>query len=121
MLNKSILITGGCGFIGSNLCDMFIRMGYTIICVDSLDEFYSSEIKFNNIRHLFKSNKFHFEHTDMTNKALLEFIFKAYAVDAVIHLASKVNVQYSIEKEAEYIYTNVTCTSILLDVMRNRN
>ena len=72
---KTILVTGGAGFIGSNLCDFLINKEITIVCLDNFDNFYSEEIKKNNIKHLIKNPLFKLIKGDVRNKVLLEEIF----------------------------------------------
>jgi dTDP-glucose 4,6-dehydratase len=73
-----VLITGGAGFLGSNLCDRFLTEGHTVIAVDNL-------ITGNtrNIAHLAGNTNFLFIHHDVTN-----YIYVAGDVDAVLHFAS---------------------------------
>lgn len=73
-----IVITGGAGFIGSHLCDYFIKKGHYVICVDNL---ITGNIK--NVEHLFGNEKFLFIKHDVTN-----YIHVPGKVDAVLHFAS---------------------------------
>ncbi len=73
-----ILITGGAGFLGSHLCDRFIREGYDVICVDSLITGSG-----DNIAHLFGNPKFKFIKHDVT-----EYLHVAGPLEYVLHFAS---------------------------------
>lgn len=73
-----VVITGGAGFIGSHLCDYFIKKGHFVICIDNL---ITGNIK--NIEHLFGNEKFLFIKHDITN-----YIHVPGKVDAVLHFAS---------------------------------
>ncbi len=73
-----IVITGGAGFIGSHLCDYFIKKGHYVVCIDNL---ITGNLK--NIEHLFGNDKFLFIKHDVTN-----FIHVPGKVDAVLHFAS---------------------------------
>lgn len=77
-MKKRILITGGAGFIGSHLCNVFIKKGYTTICVDNLITG-SSE----NIKHLLKDKNFKFVKHDVS-----QYIDIKGKVDYVLHFAS---------------------------------
>ena len=73
-----LLITGGAGFIGSHLCDFFVRKGYRVIAMDNL---ITGSVK--NIDHLFKNKRFSFVKQDVTN-----YIHVEGKLDAVLHFAS---------------------------------
>ncbi len=78
MAKKSILITGGAGFLGSHLCDRFLSEGYRVIAMDNL-------ITGNlaNIEHLFKDKDFEFHHHDVS-----KFVFVPGKLDYILHFAS---------------------------------
>ncbi|MDX5397742.1 MAG: GDP-mannose 4,6-dehydratase, partial [Hymenobacteraceae bacterium] len=61
MTKKRVLITGGAGFLGSHLCDRFIREGYHVIAMDNL---ITGNLK--NIEHLFQLEQFEFHHADVS-------------------------------------------------------
>ena len=78
MVSKRILITGAAGFLGSHLCDRFIREGYQVIGMDNL---ITGDLK--NIEHLFKLKDFEFYHHDVS-----KFIHVTGKLDYVLHFAS---------------------------------
>jgi dTDP-glucose 4,6-dehydratase len=78
MSQKRILITGAAGFLGSHLCDRFIKEGYRVIGMDNL---ITGDLR--NIEHLFKLPQFEFYHHDVT-----KFIHIAGPVDYILHFAS---------------------------------
>lgn len=75
---KRILITGGAGFLGSHLCDRFIKEGYHVIAMDNL-----STGSLENIQHLFPLKEFEFYHHDVT-----KFIHVPGKLDYILHFAS---------------------------------
>ena len=75
---KKILVTGAAGFLGSHLCDRFIKEGYYVIGMDNL-----ITGRMENIQHLFKLPNFEFYHHDVTN-----FIHIPGDLDYVLHFAS---------------------------------
>ena len=77
-MGKRILITGGAGFLGSHLCDRFIKEGYEVIAMDNL---ITGDLK--NIEHLFKLKEFSFYHHDVT-----KFIHVPGDLDYILHFAS---------------------------------
>ncbi|MFT3843564.1 MAG: SDR family oxidoreductase [Lacibacter sp.] len=78
MDRKRILITGAAGFLGSHLCDRFIKEGYHVIAMDNL---ITGDLK--NIEHLFKLEQFEFYHHDVT-----KFIHIPGKLDYILHFAS---------------------------------
>lgn len=78
MESKRILITGAAGFLGSHLCDRFIKEGYRVIAMDNL---ITGDLR--NIEHLFKLEQFEFYHHDVT-----KFIHIPGKLDYILHFAS---------------------------------
>jgi len=78
MEQKTVIVTGGAGFLGSHLCDKFINEGMKVFCVDNL---LTGNIK--NIEHLFKLKEFVFVNHDVTN-----FIHVPGKIDYILHFAS---------------------------------
>lgn len=78
MAKKRVLITGGSGFLGSHLCDKYIREGYHVICMDNL--LTGSE---ENVSHLFGNKNFEFHKHDVTN-----YVYVKGDLDMVLHFAS---------------------------------
>ena len=78
MASKRILITGAAGFLGSHLCDRFIKEGYSVIGMDNL---ITGDLK--NIEHLFKLKEFEFYHHDVS-----KFIHVSGELDYILHFAS---------------------------------
>lgn len=77
-VRKRVLITGAAGFLGSHLCDRFIREGYHVFAMDNL---ITGDLK--NIEHLFKLEQFEFYHHDVT-----KFIHIPGSLDYILHFAS---------------------------------
>ena len=77
-MKKRVLITGAAGFLGSHLCDRFIKEGDFVIAMDNL---ITGDIK--NIEHLFKHKNFEFYHHDVS-----KFVHVAGDLDYILHFAS---------------------------------
>jgi len=111
---KSILITGGAGFIGSNLVEYFVEKypDYKFVIIDLLT--YAGDIE--NLKSVKNSKNFTFVHGDICDIDLVERIFQHYYINGVIHLAAESHVDNSITDPGIFIETNVKGTFTLLDV-----
>ena len=101
----NILITGGAGFIGSNICDKYIAEGHNVFVIDNL-----SNGKENNIKSAVK-----FFNKDIYQDDL-EFIFKENGIDVVNHLAAQIDLRYSIKNPLFDARINIEGSLKLLDL-----
>ena len=119
-----ILVTGGAGFIGSNLIRTLFQSnpGIKITCIDNFDPFYATELKEFNIRDFKANPDFHFLFTDIsvtTAEELGELI--PDKVDAIVHIAAKAGVRPSILNPLAYQQTNVIGLQHILDFAKEKN
>lgn len=108
-----IVVTGGAGFIGSNLVDILLERGHTVSVVDNL-----STGKFDNlfkVKDAAKENRFHFLHMDIRDDSLAA-AFKGKDVNAVIHLAAQIDVRYSVKHPVIDADVNVLGTLNVLEM-----
>ncbi len=116
-MNKTILVTGGAGFIGSHLIDRLLDADNQIICLDNLNDYYNPLIKaLNQSAHLDHEN-YTFIKGDIRDADLLTELFKNNDVDVVIHLAAMAGVRPSIEDPVLYTDVNINGTQTLLEAM----
>lgn len=112
---KTILVTGGAGFIGSNFIKYILgKYPYRVINLDLLTYAGNSE----NIKGLAKSTHYTFVKGDVANRALVSEVFDKYTIDCVVHMAAESHVDRSIEDPEVFIRTNVLGTQVLLDVAK---
>jgi dTDP-glucose 4,6-dehydratase len=112
--NKSILVTGCAGFIGSNFAPYFLdkHSNYNIINLDLLT--YAGNLK--NLEECENNPRYKFIKGDICNRELVEFIFNEYDIKGVIHFAAESHVDNSIKSPSVFIETNVNGTFTLIDV-----
>jgi len=67
-----VLVTGGAGFIGSHLCERLLREGYLVTCLDNLDPYYPSEVKWANIPAALQDRNFRFVRGDILDAGLVD-------------------------------------------------
>lgn len=115
---KTILVTGGLGFIGSHCSWLLADKGYKVIAVDNLVNT-SAQVatKISNLLTDDKKANFEFVELDLRDKAKLEQVFAQNSIDAVIHFAALKAVGESVSKPLEYYNNNVYSTIVLLEVM----
>lgn len=109
-----LLITGGCGFLGSNLAKYGIENGYEITIFDNLSRLGSVQ----NLEWLKNAGDFQFVHGDIRNKNDVESLIKFNEFDAIFHLAGQVAMTTSIENPYKDFETNTIGTINLLDSIR---
>ena len=110
-----VLVTGGCGFIGSALCRFGVQnLGWTVVNIDSLT--YASTS--GSTAMLDRSGKYSFVKADITDKDALDRILAEHQPDAIVHLAAESHVDRSIDGPLAFVNTNVTGTACLLEAAR---
>jgi dTDP-glucose 4,6-dehydratase len=115
-INKTILITGGAGFIGSHVVRLFVNKypNYKIVNGDALT--YAGNLE--NLKDIESKPNYAFEKMDITDEARVDELFKQYHFDAVIHLAAESHVDRSILDPLAFVKTNVLGTAVLLNAAR---
>ena len=110
---KKVIVTGGSGFIGSNLVNFLIKKKFFVINLDKLT--YSSNTYENDLRN--KKN-YKLIKVDIINKTNIIKIIKKYKPKAIFNLAAETHVDRSIDSPANFIHTNINGTFNLLEALR---
>ena len=112
-MNKNIIVTGGLGFIGSNLIDLLISKKYSVINLDKVS--YSSN--FYNLKEHKNNTKYKFIKCDLNSKKILNILLK-YKPICIFNLAAETHVDRSIDGPKNFINSNVLGTFNLLEAFK---
>jgi len=115
-MNKTILVTGGAGFIGSHVIRQFVQKypDYKIINLDKLT--YAGNLE--NLKDIEDAPNYEFVKGDIYDAEFLDQLFDKYSIDGIIHLAAESHVDRSITDPNEFIKTNIVGTVNLLNVAK---
>jgi len=112
-MNKNIIVTGGLGFIGSNLIDLLISKKYSVINLDKIS--YSSN--FYNLKEYKNHTKYRFIKCDLNSKKILSILMK-YKPICIFNLAAETHVDRSIDGPKNFINSNIIGTFNLLEAFK---
>jgi len=114
----TIVVTGAAGFIGSQVSQQLLEQGYEVIGIDNLNDYYDLRIKEWRLSLLNSHPNFVFYRADIENLDAIRIIFNLHRPEAVINLAARAGVRYSIENPHVYMTTNAHGTLNLLELCR---
>ena len=115
-MNKTILVTGGAGFIGSNFIYLLLdeRPEWKVVCVDALT--YAANI--HTLNKALQNKNFVFHKEDIRNREGIFSIFKKENPDIVVNFAAESHVDRSIENPGIFLETNILGTQVMMDACR---
>ena len=116
-----ILVTGAAGFIGFNFAKYLLKNRYIVFGIDNFDNYYSTKFKHLRIKELKKSNNFHFQKIDITNKINLKKYFKDKNFKFIFHFAAQAGVRYSLINPKKYVKVNKIGFENLVKNLGNQN
>ena len=119
--NKTILVTGSSGFIGSFLCKRLLKENSDIkvIGLDNMNDYYDVRLKESRLEELSKFDNYTFIKGNLADKELINKIFEEYKPNIVVNLAAQAGVRYSIDHPDCYIESNVIGFFNILEACRH--
>lgn len=117
--NKTYLITGAAGFIGSYLSERLLEQDCKVIGIDNMNDYYEVSLKEARLEQLQAYKKFTFIKGNIADKEQINQLFKTYNPNIVVNLAAQAGVRYSIDNPDVYIESNIIGFYNILEACRN--
>lgn len=119
--NRTVLLTGVAGFIGSNLAKRLLSQieGIKIIGIDNMNDYYDIRLKVVRLQELSEQLNFVFVKGNIADKELIRQVFEEYHPDVVVNLAAQAGVRYSITNPDSYIESNIIGFYNILEACRH--
>jgi nucleoside-diphosphate-sugar epimerase len=119
MTGKRYLVTGAAGFIAARTTEMLLESGAEVVGIDNLNDYYDVRVKEHRLAALQARPGFTFHRMDIEDRAAVNRLFDGEPFDAVLNLAARAGVRYSMENPFVYLTTNANGTLHLLEAMRH--
>lgn len=116
---KKILVTGTAGFIGFHFAKKLCELGYDVLGLDNLNNYYDVRLKKTRLAQLRKFKNFRFYKLDLADRKGMEKFFRKHRPEIVVHLAAQAGVRYSIKNPHAYIDSNVQGFTNILEGCRH--
>ena len=118
-MKEKVLITGAAGFIGFHLTRKLSAMGYRVVGIDNLNDYYDVRLKEARLARLQEIDGFTFHKMDLEEKERIDTLFAEQRFDYAVNLAAQAGVRYSLENPYAYINANVTGFLNILEACRH--
>lgn len=119
--NKTVLITGVAGFIGSNLAKRVLRdeKNTLVVGIDNMNDYYDVRLKEERLAELAEFDNFKFIKADLADKGAIDVIFNEYQPSVVVNLGAQAGVRYSITHPDAYVQSNLIGFYNILEACRH--
>ena len=117
-MSKHILITGAVGFIGFHAAQHFLNIGYNVLGIDNINDYYDPNLKNKRLTILQKNNNFLFTRLGLEESSKLDNVVLDFQPQIILHLAAQAGVRYSIENPLSYLDSNIIGTFNLLQSIK---
>jgi UDP-glucuronate 4-epimerase len=122
MSNKGcVLVTGSAGFIGFHLSQKLCGLGYQVVGIDNINDYYDVNLKKDRLLILGKEDRFTFYQVDLTDKKGVDDVFKSHQFEYVVNLAAQAGVRYSITNPHAYLESNIHGFLNILEACRHHS
>lgn len=118
---EKIFVTGAAGFIGFHLSKKLLQMGFEVIGIDNLNDYYDVELKQARLAQLKNYHNFQFHKLDTSDRSRVQELFADHSPTKVIHLAAQAGVRYSITNPHAYVDSNLVAFINILEGCRHSN
>ncbi|MBI4435311.1 SDR family NAD(P)-dependent oxidoreductase [Candidatus Uhrbacteria bacterium] len=115
---RTILVTGGAGFIGSHVARRLGELGHTVIIVDNLNDYYDPTLKQARLDTLLADTPHIFYQVDIADEATMRNVFESHKIDQICHQAAQAGVRYAAQAPLVYEHSNMRGTLVLLELAR---
>lgn len=119
LYKKTVLVTGGAGFIGSFLSKRLLEAGCRVIGFDNMNAYYDVSLKEARLCMLQDFPEYHFVKGDLADAEAVEAVFEKYGPDIVVNLGAQAGVRYSIDHPRAYMDSNIIGFFNILEACRN--
>ena len=124
---KTYFVTGCAGFIANRVAQLLLNAGHRVVGVDNMNDYYDVSLKHYRLAQLSQpvdsnwTERFDFFEADIEDAAALKQIFDQFSFDAVINLAGRAGVRYSMDNPVVYMSTNAMANLLLLEEIKKRD
>ena len=106
-----ILVTGAAGFIGSNTSALLANHGHEVFGIDSVTDYYSTELKLGRVKHFLDKNNIEFRNQDLVDEEELSKLILHFKPEAIVHLAAQPGVRLHVSQYGKYVDSNLVAFS----------
>lgn len=118
MSQKKVLVTGAAGFIGFHLSRKLSELGFNVLGIDNLNDYYDVSLKEARLSQLMQLSNFEFEKIDLKESQRIRELFRAHSFNFVVNLAAQAGVRYSLENPYAYLDSNILGFLNILEACR---
>ena len=102
-MSNLVLVTGCAGFIGSKVAELLVKRGDSVVGIDNMNDYYDVSLKQHRLEQLQKLDRFSFRKLDLEHQDQVQQLFDDFKIEAVVNLAARAGVRYSMENPLVYI------------------